>query len=311
MSSEQDFKKLSTSSGGGYKPFQELEDKLSEVRPETPKERALRQRLERQAELKYTAEDDARWSANRNRAIEENGTSNIYDGINEVKEAISNFFTPKRKDKRLPPFNPEEVLAHPELQGIKPVNIDPVSMAVDDMASLVVEGEEFIQNPTLAGAASMAVIAIPGKVLDNAGGKLIEEAFERNPFKEINGRKIINSDLAGKAVETEGGSVFFDFDGFPDFTPYAEKIVRVEGLTGQMPKDAKLAMDLLSMQDYNKKDFVWHHHQDGKTMMLIPRSVHSVAQGGVAHSGGAAVIKHNKNNPENMLVYPSPEEKKQ
>ena len=123
MSSEQDFKKLSTSSGGGYKPLQELEDKLSEVRPETSKERALRQRLERQAELKYTAEDYARWSANRNRAIEENGTSNIYDGINEVKEAISNFFTPKRKDKRLPPFNPEEVLVHPELQGIKPVNI--------------------------------------------------------------------------------------------------------------------------------------------------------------------------------------------
>jgi hypothetical protein len=34
------------------------------------------------------------------------------------------------------------------------------------------------------------------------------------------------------------------------------------------------------MQDYNRKDFVWHHHQDGKTMMLIPRSVHSVVQGG-------------------------------
>lgn len=146
MSSEQDFKKLSTSSGGGYKPIQELEDKISEVKAETSKERALRQKLERQAELKYTEEDNARWSANRNRAIEENGTSNIYDGINEVKEAISNFFTPKRKDKRLPPFNPEEVLAHPELQGIEPVNIDPVSMAVDDIASLVVEGEEFIQN---------------------------------------------------------------------------------------------------------------------------------------------------------------------
>lgn len=54
MSSEPDFKKLSTSSGGGYKPLQEVEDKLSEVKSETSKERALRQRLERQAELKYT-----------------------------------------------------------------------------------------------------------------------------------------------------------------------------------------------------------------------------------------------------------------
>ena len=148
------------------------------------------------------------------------------------------------------------------------------------------------------------------EVLDDVGGKLAKEAFERNPLKIINGRKNINSDLAGQAVKTKGGEVFFDYDGFPDFTPYAKKIVRVEGLAGKMPKDANLAMDLLSMQDYNRKDFVWHHHQDGKTMMLIPRSVHSVVQGGVAHSGGAAVIKHNKNNPENMLVYPSPEEKK-
>ena len=61
MSSEPDFKKLSTSSGGGYKPLQEVEDKLSEVKSETSKERALRQRLERQAELKYTEEDYTRW----------------------------------------------------------------------------------------------------------------------------------------------------------------------------------------------------------------------------------------------------------
>ena len=167
MSSEQDFKKLSTSSGGGYKPLQELEDKLPEVRPETSKERALRQRLERQAELKYTAEDYARWSANRNRAIEENGTSNIYDGINEAKEAISNFFTPKRKDKRLPPFNPEEVLANPELEAITPVYLTPQSIAINDVASLTVEGEEFINNPTLVGAARLISIAAPGKVLDD------------------------------------------------------------------------------------------------------------------------------------------------
>lgn len=309
MSNEQDLKKLSTSSGGGYKPIQEFEDKLSVVKTETSKERALRQKLERQAEFKYTEDDNTRWSNNRNRVIEENGTSDIYEGISKAKEAIVNFFNPKVGGE-MPPYDVEEVLANPELESIEPVNIDPASLIVDDIASLSLEGEKFLQSPTLAGALSMAVVAIPGKILDDAGGRLITEALERNPFKEINGRKIINSDFAGKAVETKGGHVFFDYDGFPDFTPYAEKIVRVEGLTGKMPKDANLAMDLLSMQDYNKKDFVWHHHQDGKTMMLIPRSVHSVAQGGVGHSGGAAIIKHNKNNPDSMLFYPSPEEKK-
>ncbi|OBU28940.1 HNH endonuclease [Photobacterium kishitanii] len=265
-------------------PDPELDSKT-----ETPREKIQRQRRERHEQSEktwaYVQENDARYAAHR---------ANIS----------------KHKNIDLGEFNLDEVLAHPELDAVKPVKIDPASMLADDIESLMKEGKEFSSNPTWAGLASMAVIAIPGKVLDDVGGKLAKEAFERNPLKIINGRKSINSDLAGQAVKTKGGEVFFDYDGFPDFTPYAKKIVRVEGLAGKMPKDANLAMDLLSMQDYNRKDFVWHHHQDGKTMMLIPRSVHSVVEGGVAHSGGAAVIKHNKNNPENMLVYPSPEEKK-
>ena len=50
-------------------------------------------------------------------------------------------------------------------------------------------------------------------------------------------------------------------------------------------------------------------HQDGKTMMSVPKNVHSVRNGGVHHTGGRAVITHNKNNPLNQLNYPSPEER--
>ncbi|UTZ44660.1 polymorphic toxin type 15 domain-containing protein [Vibrio campbellii] len=176
MSSEQDFKKLSTSSGGGYKPIQELEDKISEVNAETSKERALRQKLERQAELEYNEEDNARWSANRNRAIEENGTSDIYEGISKAKEAIINFFNPKIGGE-VPPFNLEEVLANPELEAITPVYLTPQSIAINDAASLTVEGEEFINNPTLVGAARLISIAAPGKVLD--------DVVEDLPLKKI------------------------------------------------------------------------------------------------------------------------------
>ena len=277
-------KKITTSSGGGYKPLHDVELSKPQVREETVRERAERQRRERRAELTYTAEDYARWDRNRERVLAERKTE-------------------------VPKFDLDEVLANPELDAIKPVNIDPASMLADDIESLTKEGREFINNPTLAGAASMAVIAIPGKFLDDVGGHLAKEAFERNPFKTINGRKIINSDLAGQAVKTKGGEVFFDYDGFPDFTPYAEKIVRVPDLTGNRNKDAKLALDVLGMSDYNKKDMVWHHHQDGKTMLLVPKSFHSVPDG-VAHTGGSAVIKHNKNNPDNQLIYPSPMEKK-
>ncbi|MEF1328747.1 HNH endonuclease signature motif containing protein [Vibrio sp. M260121] len=280
-------KRIATSSGGGYTSLVE-----KEVRPKTQtlgeslKQLAERQRLARKEELTYSKEDEARWAANRERVI----------GRLEKIE--------------VPSFDLDETLANPELDAVNSVKLDPASMLADDIEALAKEGKEFINKPTLAGAASMAVIAIPGKFLDDAGGRLVKEAFERNPFKEINGRKIINSDLAGKAVKAEGGEVFFDFDGFPDFTPYAEKIVRVDGLTGNRAKDEKLAMQVLGLNGYNKKDMVWHHHQDAKSMMLVPKNVHSVGKGGVSHTGGSAIIKHNKSNPENILNYMSPPEKK-
>lgn len=280
-------KHIATSSGGGYTPLVKGEvSPKTQTLVETLKQLAERQRLARKEELTYSKEDEARWAANRQRVI----------GRQEKLE--------------VPNFDLDEVLANPELDAVKSVKLDPASMLADDIEELTKEGKKFINKPTLVGAASMAVIAIPGKFLDDAGGRLVKEAFERNPFKEINGRKIINSDLAGKAVKAKGGEVFIDFDGFPDFTPYAEKIVRVDGLTGNRAKDEKLAMQVLGMNDYNKKDMVWHHHQDGKSMMLVPKNVHSVAKGGVNHTGGSGIIKHNKSNPENILNYMSPPEKK-
>lgn len=269
-------------------PSQRVTSELERPK-ETPIEKIERQREERFRELEktwaYVQENEARYAAHRESVLA------------------------KRQKTEVPKFDLDEVLVNPELDALKSVKLDPASMLADDIESLTKEGKEFIKNPTLASAASMAVIAIPGKFLDDVGGHLAKEAFERNPFKTINGRKIINSDLAGQAVKTKGGEVFFDYDGFPDFTPYAEKIVRVPNLTGNRNKDTKLALDVLGMSDYNKKDMVWHHHQDGKTMLLVPKSVHSVPDG-VAHTGGSAVIKHNKNNPDNQLLYPSPMEKK-
>jgi len=143
-----------------------------------------------------------------------------------------------------------------------------------------------------------------GKVVRRVGG----ENTNINPNKTIGGRKIINSDLAGQTIKTKGGNVKFDDDGFPDFTTYSKKTVRVDGLTGDMANDVPLAMEKAGLKTYDKKNYVWHHHQDGKSMMLVPRDVHSVRNGGVAHTGGRAVIEHNKNNPTNPLNYPSPPE---
>lgn len=139
MSDDVEKKKITTSSGGGYKPLHDVELSKPQVREETVRERAERQRRERRAELTYTAEDYARWD--KSRVLAERKTE-------------------------VPKFDLEEVLANPELDAIKPTHIDPASMFADDINSLVEEGREFINNPTFAGAASMVVIAIPGKFAD-------------------------------------------------------------------------------------------------------------------------------------------------
>ena len=135
-----------------------------------------------------------------------------------------------------------------------------------------------------------------------------ESLDDINPTKTIGGRKIINGDLAGQTVKTGGGEVSFDKYGFPDFSPYSLKTVRVDGLTGEMRHDVPLAMKKSGLSAYDESIYVWHHHQDTKTMMLVPRSVHSVRNGGVAHTGGRAVLEHNKANPGAALIYPSPPE---
>lgn len=130
-----------------------------------------------------------------------------------------------------------------------------------------------------------------------------------DPKRKINGETIKNSRYAGQTVETAGGPVTFDAHGFPDFTPYSKATIRVgPGLTGKNPHDSNLAMKKAGMTSFDKENYVWHHHQDGLTMMLVPKNVHSTRQGGVAHTGGNAVIRHNKENPYDQIFYDSPTE---
>jgi hypothetical protein len=73
-----------------------------------------------------------------------------------------------------------------------------------------------------------------------------------------------------------------------------------------MANDVHLAMKRAGITTYDKSKYVWHYHLDAKTMMLVHRNVHSVRNGGVAHTDGRVVIQHNLNNPGNLLNYSSP-----
>jgi len=57
-----------------------------------------------------------------------------------------------------------------------------------------------------------------------------------------------------------------------------------------MSDDIPLAMERAGLERYVEVNSMWHHLQDTKTMMLVPRNVHSVRNGSIGHSCGRAVV---------------------
>ncbi len=117
---------------------------------------------------------------------------------------------------------------------------------------------------------------------------------ETSRVRPVNGRKPINHEYAGKTYPLEKlsqelrnkypHSVPFTGNGYPDFSRYAMKKVKIK-MTGTK-KDFDLANKAAG---YSKtpKDHTWHHHHDGKTMQLVSTDIHDA----IRHTGGVAIVK--------------------
>jgi hypothetical protein len=74
--------------------------------------------------------------------------------------------------------------------------------------------------------------------------------------------------------------------GFPDFEPFAKQRVKID-MTGVDPDDfeaANGAMKRLEPGWKQPEDMIWHHSEDGVTMMLVPKEINQIP-----HTGGAAL----------------------
>lgn len=151
------------------------------------------------------------------------------------------------------------------------------------------------------------------------------EDWLQNPM--INGRKPLNFSKRGQTLTTNSGyRVHINEYGFPDFTPYVQTnadgepyyfTFRVGELDGNHTSDfAKVnkALGFGDSSDAHLNEFpnhTWHHHEDGKTLMLVPKALNNPQLGGLSHTGGRAVMAHNfevaKTNISRVLVFPSPE----
>jgi len=110
-------------------------------------------------------------------------------------------------------------------------------------------------------------------------------------WKEKGGTIQENADGSTTYTRSDGVSVTYSKEGYPDFTPYRHptvKDVQIE-FTGKRDKDFRLADTAAGITEKMRKDeeYTWHHHQDGKTMQLIKRDVHEQ----FFHTGGMARVR--------------------
>jgi hypothetical protein len=72
----------------------------------------------------------------------------------------------------------------------------------------------------------------------------------------------------------------FDKAGYPDFSGVAKAEVQITQ-TGSRAGDFRAANEAAGLKK-TPEGYTWHHHQDGKTMQLVPRDIHSQT----GHTGG-------------------------
>jgi A nuclease of the HNH/ENDO VII superfamily with conserved WHH len=144
-----------------------------------------------------------------------------------------------------------------------------------------------------------------------------ERKAEIEKLPLVNGKRIANAHQSGNFVVTKSGfRVYIKPNGFPDFTPYSVKNVQIEAAEGEWTNDFIKANEIAcfgkhhdahrAIENGKYKDYTWHHHEDCKTMQLVPKAINNPKNDGLNHTGGAAVIKHNRINPNFPLVFPSP-----
>ncbi len=109
------------------------------------------------------------------------------------------------------------------------------------------------------------------------GSEQAQKYPEGVEFTKSNGKSYPRFEKYAKATAT--------FD-----PPSRDAALNHTGLSGNYYWDSKLANEKCGFSN-TPAGYVWHHVEDMRTMILVPQDLHSVAMGGMAHTGGASLIK--------------------
>ena len=116
---------------------------------------------------------------------------------------------------------------------------------------------------------------------------LAELAKAEHPYFKLAGQTLrLRKPIAGRAT------LAFDSNGFPDFKPFAKKVVTITMYGNRKFSAPDGDFGNANVEAGYKRNFVdpdhtWHHHQDRRTMLLVPYDLHHA----IRHYGGVWVIK--------------------
>jgi hypothetical protein len=124
-------------------------------------------------------------------------------------------------------------------------------------------------------------------------GRIIPSGVQRLPSGILPpnfsyaGRRYDGPRWTPKLAAKYPAGVRFTDDGFPDFGPYAMHTVVFEpNFLGNRSSDFTEANRKAGLRR-TPEGHTWHHHQDTRTMQLVPTDIHRA----VDHGGGVAIMK--------------------
>lgn len=126
----------------------------------------------------------------------------------------------------------------------------------------------------------------------------IEEGLDRTIA--VLGKRPINAEYAGRVYFDEWSDALkakypdgirYSYEGFPEFARYATAIVELEDGFGPTRRGDNRRARAQWLEETgekpDEKNRTWHHHEDGRTLMLLPTDLH----GNTYHSGGWTVTE--------------------
>ena len=90
-----------------------------------------------------------------------------------------------------------------------------------------------------------------------------------------------------KLIKAKYGDIYMSEIGSPIFDKYSVAQIVSDKLTGNSSADIELANLMHHGTKVNPVGYTWHHLEDGKTMILIPRDLHQAYR----HTGGADFLE--------------------